>query len=179
MNSMSKFAYFAGGCFWCTEAIYLNIRGVISVKPGYAGGHLPNPTYEQVCSGNSGHAELVKIEYEPKQVDYLSLVDVFFNTHNPTTLNREGSDFGTQYRSAIFSEISDRAEIIDFIKTIEKSSLFKDNIVTEVNEVVDFYEAEEYHHNYFNNNPENSYCKIVISPKIKKFQNNFSVLISK
>ena len=102
MNSTLNFAYFAGGCFWCTEAIYLKVRGVVNVLPGYAGGYLPNPTYEQVCSGDSGHTELIKIEYDSKEIDYLSLVDIFFNTHDPTTLNRQGNDSGTQYRSAIF-----------------------------------------------------------------------------
>ena len=110
MNSTLNFAYFAGGCFWCTEAIYLRIIGVISVLPGYAGGYFPNPTYEQVCSGDSGHAELVKIEYDPKEIDYISLVDIFFNTHDPTTLNRQGNDFGTQYRSAIFCVNEDEKE---------------------------------------------------------------------
>jgi peptide-methionine (S)-S-oxide reductase len=171
---MSKFAYFAGGCFWCTEAIYLNIRGVISVKPGYAGGHLPNPTYEQVCSGNSGHAELVKIEYEPKQVDYLSLVDVFFNTHNPTTLNREGSDFGTQYRSAIFCiNEAEKQMIINFIKNLYNS----DKIVTEVNMLDIFYPAEDYHKNYYNINKNELYCSIVITPKISKFMSSYKEVL--
>ena len=171
---MSKFAYFAGGCFWCTEAIYLNIRGVISVKPGYAGGHLPNPTYEQVCSGNSGHAELVKIEYEPKQVDYLSLVDVFFNTHNPTTLNRQGSDSGTQYRSAVFciNEV-EKQMIINFIKNLYNS----DKIVTEVNMLDVFYPAEDYHKNYYNINKNEPYCSLVITPKLNKFMNSYKEML--
>ena len=174
MNSMSKFAYFAGGCFWCTEAIYLNIRGVISVKPGYAGGHLPNPTYEQVCSGNSGHAELVKIEYEPKQVDYLSLVDIFFNTHNPTTLNRQGSDSGTQYRSAIFCiNEAEKQMTINFIKNLYNS----DKIVTEVNMLDVFYPAEDYHKNYYNINKSEPYCSIVITPKISKFMSSYKEIL--
>ena len=175
---MIRTIYFGGGCFWCVESIYLKLKGVVDVKPGYMGGTTINPTYEEVCEENTGHVEVAKVVFD-ETLKLIDLLKVFFSIHDPTTINRQGADVGTQYRSAIFSEISDRAEIINFIKTIEKSSLFKDNIVTEVNEVVDFYEAEEYHHNYFNNNPENSYCKIVISPKIKKFQDNFSSLISK
>ena len=172
-------AVFGAGCFWHIQDRFNKVKGVLSTSVGYSGGDTNSPSYEQVCTGNTGHAEVVKIIFNPVLIDVVDLFGVFFATHDPTTINRQGADVGTQYRSAIFSEISDRAEIINFIKTIEKSSLFKDNIVTEVNEVVDFYEAEEYHHNYFNNNPENSYCKIVISPKIKKFQDNFSSLISK
>ena len=145
MNSTLNFAYFAGGCFWCTEAIYLKIRGVISVLPGYAGGHLANPTYEQVCSGDSGHTELIKIEYDSKEIDYLSLVDIFFNTHDPTTLNRQGNDSGTQYRSAIFCINEDeKRTVINFIKSLNNS----DKIVTEVNLLEVFYPAEDYHKNY-------------------------------
>jgi len=175
---MIRTIYFGGGCFWCVESIYLKLKGVVDVKPGYMGGSTINPTYEEVCEGNTHHVEVAKVVFN-ETIKLNDLLNVFFSIHDPTTINRQGSDVGTQYRSAIFCETSDRVEIIDFIKTIEKSSLFKDNIVTEVNEVVDFYEAEGYHHNYFKNNPENSYCRIVVSPKIKKFQDNFSSLISK
>jgi len=142
------------------------------------GGSTINPTYEEVCEGNTNHVEVAKVVFNEK-IKLNDLLEVFFSIHDPTTPNRQGADIGTQYRSAIFCETSDRVEIIDFIKTIEKSNLFKDNIITEVNEVVEFYEAEEYHHNYFKNNPDNSYCKIVVSPKVKKFQKDFSSLISK
>ena len=175
MNSTLNFAYFAGGCFWCTEAIYLRIIGVISVLPGYAGGYFPNPTYEQVCSGDSGHAELVKIEYDPKEIDYISLVDIFFNTHDPTTLNRQGNDSGTQYRSAIFCANEDEKRIvINFIKNLYNS----DKIVTEVNLLDVFYPAEEYHKNYYNMNKNEPYCSIVISPKVIKFMEKYNKILT-
>ncbi len=170
MNSTLNFAYFAGGCFWCTEAIYLKIRGVVSVLPGYAGGHLANPTYEQVCSGDSGHTELIKIEYDSKEIDYLSLVDIFFNTHDPTTLNRQGNDVGTQYRSAVFCINKDEKRIvINFIKSLHNS----DKIVTEVNLLDVFYPAEDYHKNYYNMNKRAPYCSAIIAPKISKFMSSY------
>ena len=175
---MIRTIYFGGGCFWCVESIYLKLNGVVTVKPGYMGGSTINPTYEEVCEGNTNHVEVAKVVFNEK-IKLNDLLEVFFSIHDPTTPNRQGADIGTQYRSAIFCETSDRVEIIDFIKSIEKSNLFKDNIITEVNEIVKFYEAEEYHHNYFKNNPDNSYCKIVVSPKVKKFQKDFSSLISK
>ena len=175
---MIRTIYFGAGCFWCVESVYLKLKGVVEVKPGYMGGSLVNPTYEEVCEGNTNHVEVAKVIFN-KTIKLNDLLKVFFSIHDPTTLDRQGSDVGTQYRSAIFCETSDRKEIIDFIKSMEKSELFKDNIVTEVNEIVEFYEAEEYHHNYFKNNPDNSYCKIVVSPKVKKFQKDFSSLISK
>ena len=174
MNSTLNFAYFAGGCFWCTEAIYLKIRGVVSVLPGYAGGHLANPTYEQVCSGDSGHTELIKIEYDSKEIDYLSLVDIFFNTHDPTTLNRQGNDSGTQYRSAIFYINEDqKKKTINFIKSLHNS----DKIVTEVNLLEVFYPAEDYHKNYYNINKSEPYCSIVITPKISKFMSSYKEVL--
>tara|TARA_B100000470_G_scaffold179290_1_gene143811 strand:+ start:72 stop:599 length:528 start_codon:yes stop_codon:yes gene_type:complete len=174
MNNTFKFAYFAGGCFWCTEAIYLRINGVISVVPGYCGGYLPNPTYEQVCSGDSGHAELVKIEYDPKEIDYISLVDIFFNTHDPTTLNRQGNDSGTQYRSAIFCVNEDeKITVINFIKNLYNS----DKIVTEVNLLDVFYPAEEYHKNYYNMNKSAPYCSNIITPKISKFMSSYKDIL--
>lgn len=175
---MIRTIYFGGGCFWCVESIYLKINGVVDVKPGYMGGSTINPTYEEVCEGNTDHVEVAKVMFD-ETIKLSDLLKVFFSIHDPTTLNRQGADVGTQYRSAIFCEISDRAQIIDFIQNIEKSDIFKDNIVTEVNEVVEFYEAEEYHHNYFKNNPNNSYCQIVVSPKIEKFNKGFPSLISK
>ena len=175
---MIRTIYFGGGCFWCVESIYLKINGVVDVKPGYMGGSTINPTYEEVCEGSTDHVEVAKVMFD-ETITLSDLLKVFFSIHDPTTLNRQGADVGTQYRSAIFCEISDRAQIIDFIKNIEKFDIFKDNIVTEVNEVVEFYEAEEYHHNYFKNNPNNSYCQIVVSPKIEKFNKGFPSLISK
>ena len=174
MNSTLNFAYFAGGCFWCTEAIYLKIRGVVSVLPGYAGGHLANPTYEQVCSGDSGHTELIKIEYDSKEIDYLSLVDIFFNTHDPTTLNRQGNDSGTQYRSAIFCINEDeKRTVTNFVKSLHNS----DKIVTEVNLLEVFYPAEDYHKNYYNMNKRAPYCSAIIAPKISKFMSSYKEVL--
>ena len=174
MNSTLNFAYFAGGCFWCTEAIYLKVRGVVNVLPGYAGGYLPNPTYEQVCSGDSGHTELIKIEYDSKEIDYLSLVDIFFNTHDPTTLNRQGNDSGTQYRSAIFCINEDeKRTVINFINSLHNS----DKIVTEVNLLEVFYPAEEYHKNYYNMNKTAPYCSAIIAPKISKFMSSYKEVL--
>ena len=176
MNSTLNFAYFAGGCFWCTEAIYLKIRGVVSVLPGYAGGHLANPTYEQVCSGDSGHTELIKIEYDSKEIDYLSLVDIFFNTHDPTTLNRQGNDSGTQYRSAIFCINEDeKRTVTNFVKSLHNS----DKIVTEVNLLEVFYPAEDYHKNYYNMNKNSSYCSFTITPKVTKFIDRYKEMLRK
>ena len=174
---MIRTIYFGGGCFWCVESIYLKLKGVIDVKPGYMGGSTINPTYEEVCDGNTNHVEVVKVVFN-ESIRLNDLLKVFFSIHDPTTLNRQGADVGTQYRSAIFCDLSDRAQIIDFIKRIEKYKIFEDNIVTEVNELVEFFEAEDYHHNYFKNNPENAYCNIVISPKIKNFKEGFRSLIS-
>ena len=175
---MIRTIYFGGGCFWCVESIYLKLKGVVDVKPGYMGGSTINPTYDEVCEGSTNHVEVAKVVFN-ETIKLNDLLNVFFSIHDPTTLNRQGPDVGTQYRSAVFCEKKDRGEIIDFIKSIENTDLFTDKIVTEVNEVVDFYQAEEYHHDYFKNNPTNSYCEIVVSPKIKKFEKNFSSLISK
>jgi len=175
---MIRTIYFGGGCFWCVESIYLKLKGVVDVKPGYMGGSTINPTYDEVCEGNTNHIEVAKVVFN-ETIKLNDLLNVFFSIHDPTTLNRQGADVGTQYRSAIFCDKKDRGEIIDFIKSIENTDLFTDKIVTEVNEVVDFYQAEEYHHDYFKNNPTNSYCEIVVSPKIKKFEKNFDSLISK
>jgi len=142
------------------------------------GGSTINPTYDEVCEGSTNHVEVAKVVFN-ETIKLNDLLNVFFSIHDLTTLNRQGADVGTQYRSAIFCDKKDRGEIIDFIKSIENTDLFTDKIVTEVNEVVDFYQAEEYHHDYFKNNPTNSYCEIVVSPKIKKFEKNFDSLISK
>tara|TARA_B100000029_G_scaffold496882_1_gene563772 strand:+ start:503 stop:1042 length:540 start_codon:yes stop_codon:yes gene_type:complete len=178
MSNQSKFAFFAGGCFWCTEAIYLNIKGVIKVSPGYCGGTVVNPTYEQVCSGTTGHAETIKIEYDPKIIDYLTLVDVFFNTHDPTTLNRQGNDVGTHYRSAVFYLNSNEKVIVtNYINKLEKSDKINCKVVTEVNMLDVFYESEEYHKNYYNINKNIPYCSVVITPKIRKFMNTYKKLL--
>ena len=163
-------ATFGGGCFWCTEVIFQQLEGVKSVRPGYMGGQRENPTYEQVCSGATGHAEVSHIEYDEAVLPYESLLAVFFKTHNPTTLNRQGEDVGTQYRSVIFyHDDRQRAEAESFIQQLTEKGVYDDPIVTEVVAAQPFYEAEDYHHDYFNNNPQNPYCSAVIAPKLQKF----------
>jgi len=171
-------AVFGGGCFWCTEAIFTRLRGVESVESGYAGGQVPNPTYEQVSMGNTGHAEAIKIEFDPDIIKYTDLLNVFFATHDPTTLNRQGNDVGEQYRSAIFSTtVTQRQEAIDFIKQLETDGVYEDPIVTEVSPLDKFWPAESYHRRYYENNQNKPYCQIVISPKIAKLRQKFAPLL--
>lgn len=175
MIDKKEIAIFANGCFWCTEAIFQNLKGVESVKPGYIGGDVDNPTYEQVCTGNTNHAEALQISFNPDEVSYSQLLEVFFSTHNPTTLNRQGNDIGTQYRSEIFfTNNNQKDEALKMIQWIESQNIFEDPIVTEVSEASRFWIAEDYHHNYYNNNKEKSYCAMVIQPKVEKFKMYFS-----
>ncbi len=173
-----KQAYLGGGCFWCTESVFQNIKGVQKVVSGYAGGKFPNPSYKEICSGMTGHAELVMIEYDDSIVSYEDLLAVFFSTHDPTTLNRQGNDVGTQYRSVVFCNNEEEKElVINFIS--EKASEIWDNpIVTEVVLLDEFYPAEAYHQNYYNNNPGQGYCRIVIEPKVRKFRAQFQHLLT-
>lgn len=167
-----------GGCFWCTEAVFKMFRGVFSVEPGYAGGTKANPTYEQVSAGNTGHAEVIRIEYNPALVSFQTLLTIFFASHDATTLNRQGNDVGTQYRSAIFyTTDAQRTESAQFIKDLDNSTTKGSPIVTEVSPLVTFYSAEDYHKNYFERNGNNSYCQIIISPKLQKVQEKFSELL--
>ena len=162
-------ATLSGGCFWCTEAIFKRLKGVISVVPGYSGGSFENPTYEAVCTGNTGHAETIQIEFDPKKIPFAKILDIFWHTHNPTTLNRQGNDIGTQYRSAIFYHNKKQKEIAEKSKTdFEKEGLYKDPIVTEITPFTGFYPADDYHKNYFDRNSNLPYCNVVISPKIHK-----------
>lgn len=162
-------AIFAGGCFWCTEAIFLEVKGIIKIVPGYIGGHTENPTYKEVCTGKTGHAEAIMIIFNPEEVGYAKLLEVFFATHDPTTLNRQGNDVGTQYRSEIFYMNESQREVSQkYIKLLEQEKVFKDKIITRITNATDFYEAEDYHHNYYNLNKTQSYCEFVISPKIEK-----------
>ena len=164
---MVKTCFFGGGCFWCTEAVFKNISGVISVFPGYMGGVIKNPTYEQVCEGYTGHAEIIKIEYESSKISFKDLLYIFFSTHDPTTLNRQGNDIGTQYRSSVFTNDDSEIEILNnYILELNNST--NKEIVTTIERVSDFYIAEDYHHNYFNLNKNVPYCSAVIEPKIKK-----------
>ncbi len=174
---MNSVIYLGGGCFWCTESVYKNINGVISITPGYMGGNNPNPTYEEVCEGYTNHVEVIKVKYD-HSLSLDQVLSIFFSTHDPTSINRQGADVGTQYRSAVFCNQDERKAVIDFIKNLEAKNIFEDKIVTEVNEIVPFYEAENYHHDFFTKNPQNPYCQAVINPKLKKLRSNFSDLIS-
>ncbi len=171
---------FGGGCFWCTEAVFEMLKGVVSVEPGYAGGTTPNPTYESICTGKTGHAEVIKIVYDPAVIRLEDLFTVFFATHDPSTLNRQGSDVGTQYRSAVFYTTPEqKAAAEKFIAEIDASASEGGKVVTEVSPLDIFYPAEEYHKNYFARNPERAYCQIVVNPKVEKVQAKFSELLKK
>ena len=174
---MNRVIYLGGGCFWCIESVFKKVRGIVSISPGYMGGDNPDPTYEEVCEGYTNHVEVVKIEYDDN-INISQMLSIFFVVHDPTSINRQGADVGTQYRSAIFCNTEERSLIVDFIQYLEKENIFKDKIVTEVNNIGDFYVAEQYHHDYFTKNPENSYCQAVINPKLAKLRVNFSDLIS-
>ncbi len=177
---MTEVAVFGGGCFWCTEAVFRELRGVVAVAPGYAGGTTPNPTYDEVCGGETGHAEVIRIEYDPAQVSYRTLLTVFFATHDPTTVNRQGPDTGTQYRSTIFTTTPEQAtEAEAFIREVDTSTRAGDRVVTEVEPLTTFYPAEDYHREYFKKHPEAAYCQLVVSPKVEKVQKEFAELLKK
>lgn len=183
-NSMDtqkiEIAVLGGGCFWCTEAVFKMFRGVISVEPGYSGGKIANPTYEQVSTGETGHAEVIRIEYNPALVSFRTLLTIFFASHDATTLNRQGSDIGTQYRSVIFPTTDEqKKEAEDFIAELNSSTQDGEPIVTEVMPFIAFYPAEDYHKNYFERHKDNPYCAIVISPKLQKVQKEFAELLVK
>ncbi|RXK53100.1 peptide-methionine (S)-S-oxide reductase [Oleiharenicola lentus] len=167
--SQTAFATFGGGCFWCTEAVFELLPGVKAVVSGYAGGHVPNPTYQQICTGETGHAEVIRIEFDPAVVSYERLVEVFFEAHDPTTLNRQGADEGTQYRSVIFFEDAAQKAAAEKGKAAAQAG-FDDPIVTEISPLPKFYPAEKYHQDYFRNNPNQGYCTFVIRPKVNKLQ---------
>ena len=165
---------FGGGCFWCTEAVFLEVKGVEKVESGYAGGSTVNPTYAEVCSGGTGHAEVIQVIFRPGVVSLERLLEIFFSTHDPTTLNRQGADIGTQYRSIVFYRNQRQKEVIDkVIGGLERSRFYSNPLVTEVVPFQVFYRAEEYHQNYFAKNPGQGYCRIVINPKLEKFRKQF------
>lgn len=171
MESRRETATLAGGCFWCLEAVYELLRGVEGVKSGYAGGHTPNPTYEQVCTGQTGHAEVVQVTFDPDEISFEDLLDVFFSIHDPTTLDRQGADVGTQYRSAIFTHEDRQREIAERkIAELEADGPWDDPIVTEVAPLGEFYPAEAYHDEYFRRNSGQPYCRAVVAPKVAKFR---------
>jgi peptide-methionine (S)-S-oxide reductase len=174
----SAVAVFGGGCFWCTEAVFDELRGVKSVVSGYAGGSTKNPTYEEVCGGRTGHAEVIKIEFDPEEIAFKDLLTVFFATHDPTTLNRQGNDVGTQYRSAIFyADEEQKREAEAFIKELNDSKAFGKPVVTTLEPLGEFYEAEDYHQKYYANNPYQPYCQYMIPPKLNKLHKQFSALL--
>ena len=171
---------FGGGCFWCTEAVFKMLQGVISVNPGYAGGTTKNPTYEDICNGGTGHAEVIKIEYNPEVISLETLLTVCFATHDPTTKSRQGNDVGEQYRSIILCDKADQIELAKkFIADLNSSNKKGAPIVTEVKPLDTFYPAEDYHKNYYENNKNQSYCQVVINPKLKKVQEHFTDLLKK
>ena len=166
-----EIATFAGGCFWCTEAVFLDIKGVEKVISGYIGGITKNPTYKEICTGTTGHAEAIQITFDPTQVAYEDLLEIFFATHDPTTLNRQGADVGTQYRSEIFyHSLAQKDKAENYIALIEKEKLYEKKVVTKVSTATIFYPAEEYHQNYYNQNAEQGYCQMVIAPKLEKLR---------
>ena len=167
-------ATLAGGCFWCLEAVYDQLKGVQDVVSGYAGGSRPNPTYEQVCSGTTGHAEVVQVKFDPSVVSFRDLLGIFFAIHDPTTLNRQGGDIGTQYRSAIFFHSPEQKTIADeVIRDLTEQKLWSDPIVTEVTPLSEFYPAEGYHQEYYERNPNQGYCQAVVGPKVAKFRSKY------
>jgi peptide-methionine (S)-S-oxide reductase len=171
----AKLATFGSGCFWCTEAIFQNVEGVLKVESGYSGGKVKNPTYKEVCSGLTGHAEVIQVTYDPNVVTYDELLEIFWKTHDPTTLNRQGADVGTQYRSVIFYHDEMQKELAETYKEkLDKSGAFASPIVTEISPMTVFYKAEDYHQNYYNLNGNAPYCTFVIQPKLEKFKKVFA-----
>jgi peptide-methionine (S)-S-oxide reductase len=177
-SSLPAIATLAGGCFWCLEAVYCELRGVLAVESGYCGGHDPNPGYEAVCNGDTGHAEAVRITFDPALVSYESLLEIFFAIHDPTTLNRQGNDVGTQYRSAIFChDAAQRASATAVVERLAREQVFDRPIVTEIVEAAPWHRAENYHQNYFRDHPAQGYCSFVVAPKVAKFRKQFANLL--
>ena len=176
---MIKNIILGGGCFWCTEAIFKKTLGIEKVLPGYIGGKTLNPTYKDICTGLTGHAEVISIDYNLEKINLKNILEIFFSTHDPTTLNRQGNDMGTQYRSSIFTNDKKEIEmILDFIKDLDKSKNFNNKVVTTIENKTTFFVAESYHHDYFQNNKNVPYCSIVISPKLEKFKKNKSKFLN-
>ncbi len=167
-------ATFGNGCFWCTEAVFQELNGVEKVVSGYAGGTVKNPSYKEVCTGETGHAEVIRLQYNPEKISYTELLEVFFSTHNPTTLNRQGADVGTQYRSAIFYHNQEQKKAAEeIIALLTKEQVYDMPIVTEITPINNYYKAEDYHQNYYNNNKNAGYCRAVINPKLEKFRKKY------
>lgn len=174
-QTQAEIATLAGGCFWCLEAVFDDLQGVLEVESGYSGGTLPNPTYQQVCSGNTGHAEVIQVTFDPQVVTFREILEVFFSIHDPTTLNRQGADVGTQYRSAIFYHNQQQKAVAEqVIRDFTAQGVWPNPIVTQLNAFQDFYRAENYHQEYFKNNPYQGYCQMVVAPKVAKFRQKFA-----
>lgn len=179
-QSKTETAVLGAGCFWCIEAVFEELDGVISVESGYMGGHVQNPTYKEVCTGNTGHAEVAKITYDPSVVSFKEVLEVFWKTHDPTTLNKQGADVGTQYRSAVFYQNDEQKEIAEYYKEkLDESGAFPGPIVTEITKASEFYPAEDYHQNFYELNPNQGYCRFVIQPKLEKFRAAFADKLKK
>ena len=175
MNLKTETITLGGGCFWCLEAVYDQLEGVLDVVSGYAGGHKPNPDYKSVCSGKTGHAEVVQVTFDPQVISFKEILEIFFTIHDPTTLNRQGADVGTQYRSGIFYHTEEQKAIAEqVIAEFEAEKIWPNPIVTEVTALDEFYPAEEYHQEYFQRNPYQGYCQVVIAPKVGKFRKKFA-----
>lgn len=174
MEKNLETATLAAGCFWCVEAVFDDLKGVTDVVSGYSGGHTVNPTYREVCSETTGHAEVVQIKFDPNELSFADLLRVFFSVHDPTTLNRQGNDIGSSYRSAIFYHSDEQRKTAEeIIKEVTEAAIYDNKIVTEVTEFTIFYPAEDYHQEYFANNPNQPYCAAVVAPKVAKFRKNF------
>lgn len=180
MNKELEVATLGSGCFWCTEAVYLRVKGVESVVSGYSGGKVKNPTYREVSSGLTGHAEVIQIKFNPQEITFGEILEIFWNTHDPTTLNRQGADEGPQYRSAVFYHSDEQKKVAEQYKAqLDKSGIFKNKIVTEITPFSAFYPAEDYHQNYYALNPNQGYCQYVIRPKVEKFNKQFASKLKK
>jgi len=174
MTALRETATLAGGCFWCLEAVFQALKGVERVDSGYAGGRVAEPTYEQVCTGTTGHAEVVQVTFDPAVISFRELLEIFFVIHDPTTLNRQGADVGTQYRSAVFYHTPEqRAEAVEVVRELEAAKLWESAVVTEIAPLERFYPAEEYHRDYFRRNPGQGYCRAVIAPKVAKLRSHY------
>ena len=175
MISQTETITLGGGCFWCLEAVYDQLEGVLDVVSGYAGGHLPNPDYKTVCNGTTGHAEVVQVTFDPQEISFKEILEVFFSIHDPTTLNRQGADVGTQYRSAIFYHSDEQKTVAeDVMAEIKAANIWDNPIVTEITPLDVFFPAEEYHQEYFQRNPYQGYCQVVIAPKVAKFRQKYA-----
>lgn len=180
MNTNVETITLAGGCFWCLEAVYDEVKGVLSVDSGYANGHVPNPSYRAVCNGDTGHAEVVQIKFDPAVISFRDILNIFFGIHDPTTLNRQGADTGTQYRSGIYYHTPEQKEVaVSLIDDLNAQKIWDQPIVTEVEPLRDFYIAEDYHQEYFAKNPYQPYCMAVVAPKVTKFRKHFFELWKK